>query len=116
MRFVKGHHMRLAAYRANLRRPPWTDERRRRHAATKRANALGNTRTVRVSGVDYRMVMTETGYRYEHRLIVEALLGRQLARTEHIHHVNGDGLDNRPENLRVMDAVEHLRLHRYAAS
>lgn len=47
----------------------------------------------------------------EHRLIVEADLGRSLRRDEVIHHVNGDKRDNRLANLRVMSQSDHARLH-----
>jgi hypothetical protein len=32
-----------------------------------------------------------------HRATIEARLGRRLATTEHVHHINGDKLDNRRE-------------------
>lgn len=54
------------------------------------------------------------GKRYrvlEHRYLLEQHLGRKLTRTEHIHHVNGDKLDNRVENLEVMSQAEHNRHH-----
>ena len=47
-----------------------------------------------------------------HRWIVEQHLGRPLKPDEHIHHKNGDPLDNRPENLCVMDGRDHMRLHK----
>lgn len=51
------------------------------------------------------------GYVLEHRLIVEAQLGRYLRDDEIVHHVNGDPADNRPENLAVMSQSEHVSLH-----
>jgi hypothetical protein len=39
--------------------------------------------------------------RLEHRVVMERLLDRELKPTEHVHHRNGDRLDNRPENLEL---------------
>jgi hypothetical protein len=38
---------------------------------------------------------------YEHRVIMEKMLGRKLTKTETVHHKNGDRLDNRPGNLEI---------------
>jgi hypothetical protein len=51
------------------------------------------------------------GYVMEHRLVIEAALGRYLKRDEVVHHINENKKDNRLENLMVMTPDEHMRLH-----
>ena len=51
------------------------------------------------------------GYMMEHHLVMEKHLGRHLAPGEVVHHINKVKSDNRIENLQVMTASEHMRLH-----
>lgn len=48
---------------------------------------------------------------YLHRYVMEQKLGRRLSRYEHVHHINHDKLDNRPENLVVLSPKEHASYH-----
>lgn len=48
---------------------------------------------------------------YEHRDVMEKVIGRKLKTNEIVHHVNCDPLDNRPENLSLMTKGEHLKAH-----
>lgn len=53
---------------------------------------------------------TKAGYVREHRLVMEATLGRYLTTDEVVHHRNGDTSDNRPENLELFVCnADHLR-------
>lgn len=50
---------------------------------------------------------------FEHRYVMEQLIGRQLTADERVHHKNHDRTDNRPENLELFSShSEHMAHHR----
>jgi hypothetical protein len=46
----------------------------------------------------------------EHRLVMERLIGRYLRRTEVVHHIDGNPLNNAPNNLELFESnASHLK-------
>lgn len=59
----------------------------------------------------YRKIKINNTWKYEHRVIIENHLDRKLLKTEIVHHLNGNTLDNRFENLIITTLSEHCSSH-----
>lgn len=87
----------------------------RRHGTpdviTKRPHGAG---TLSVA-LGYRRIVIKTKGRnrvfLEHRLVMERILGHVLGAREHVHHIDGDRLNNDPANPMIISPEEHSRLH-----
>jgi len=55
-------------------------------------------------------------YIQQHILVVERIIGRQINKREHVHHIDGNRSNNDPKNLALMSNREHIRLHRLMES
>ena len=51
-------------------------------------------------------------YRYA-RYIVEQALGHDIPSDYHVHHIDGNRLNDNINNLRLMASEEHIRLHNW---
>lgn len=70
--------------------------------------------TVSISGKGYyRVGSTKEGNKgkYWHRLIFEDFYGSEIPEGHHVHHKNGNKLDNCILNLQLLRKPEHQRLH-----
>ena len=66
---------------------------------------------VRLYGMDAHPRANKAGQVYEHIVVMEQALGREITSSEHVHHKNHIRQDNRPENLEVLPAAEHYKHH-----
>ena len=57
----------------------------------------------------YRKIFDNTK---EHRYIMGQYLGRKLNINELVHHINGNKIDNRIENLKIMTRIQHTKHHK----
>lgn len=51
------------------------------------------------------------GYLYVHIIVAELKIGRLLANGEVVHHMDHNKKNNSPENIEVLSASDHSRVH-----
>lgn len=59
----------------------------------------------------YRMIGVKRFYEAEHRIVWKRHNG-PIPKGMHVHHKDGDRLNNVIENLELVDGTEHTRMHR----
>ncbi|MCA1800729.1 MAG: HNH endonuclease, partial [Actinobacteria bacterium] len=99
--------------------------RRGKHEAWNKGNHMDNSErnmSPWISTDGYRMVFDErksytrqngwASYKKEHILIFELELGRKLRQNEQVHHIDGNKLNNKRDNLHLCKSnSEHTNLH-----
>lgn len=86
-------------------------EHKRKLSEAQKSFFEGKAKGVNIHHGYKRLTQGENCNRLQHIVIMEQHLGRKLNKGEVVHHINGDKLDNRIENLMVMTSSEHSRMH-----
>jgi len=58
---------------------------------------------------NYKRIVVNGEEVREHRWIMEQHLGRKLETWEHVHHIDGNHLNNSLSNLEVLSNADHQR-------
>jgi len=65
-----------------------------------------------MGGEGYVMITRGGRWIYEHRWVMEQMIGRRLTREEEVHHKDRDRTNNSPHNLRLFSCHrDHMRAH-----
>ena len=59
----------------------------------------------------YKMLSFNGKQIMEHRLVIQKHINRELKSEEIVHHINGNKLDNRLENLEIVSRSTHKKIH-----
>ncbi len=84
-------------------------------AIQKHAQKIGVKQGVKFFHINdgYIVLEAKRGQKFHlHRLIMEAKLGRRLRPDEIVHHIDGNKMNNHPDNLAITNRSEHAKIHR----
>lgn len=111
-RYISGHNLRnlkrTAQHRARI-----AEAQRRAWATKRQRHPVGSTNLDAHGYVRVKVLEGSGRWEKQHKLVMEAALGRKLNPGEQVHHINGVRSDNRLENLYLCasaadhNAVEH---------
>lgn len=76
----------------------------------RKKNGTTNIRTTKNHHLSSGYI-TKSNCQRVHRMLMEKKIGRKLEFYECVHHINGNKLDNRIENLQVISSHDHGVLH-----
>ena len=71
----------------------------------------GDLMRLRMNDYERRWDNGKRRWVYTHRQVMAEKLGRPLESGEHVHHINGNQKDNRPENLEIVSLSTHMSKH-----
>lgn len=74
---------------------------------TRKVDGAGYVR-IKVSHDGHRV-----GWKMEHRVIMEQIIGRPLRRYETVHHIDGVRSNNDPANLLLLTSAQHNKLNHF---
>ena len=80
----------------------------RSKSITRKARNFAKVGDVRMYEDGYIREKTESGWKSQHRIIMEKQIGRPLLKEENVHHINGIRNDNRIENLELWSTSQAI--------
>lgn len=54
----------------------------------------------------------KAGWVYYHRHVASLKLGRWLTKDDHVHHIDGNQLNNNPNNIEITSNSKHAKIHK----
>jgi hypothetical protein len=115
-RYIKRYGLQRRTISEVRQNKSWNSGEQQRAELSRRMKGLTGEKNPNYKGghIDpngYRIIYVDTVKIKEHRHVMEQFLGRKLTRDEEVHHINGDKLDNRIDNLTVLSKKAHSNLH-----